>query len=143
MKTKHFLNAVEHDRVHRAIRAAEKGTSGDVVLFISHRPVSDALAEAEREFSKLRLDTAAEQNGLLIFLAPESQTFAAMGGSALHAQVGQAWWDELVALLGRHFKAGRYTDGLVAALEKSGHVLRRHFPSTAVDRTGQFDIVEE
>ncbi len=107
MKMKHFLTALEHERIHRAIRSAEEGTSGDIVLFISHRRVQDPLAAADHEFRRLRLETAANKDGLLIFLAPKSQKFAVVGGTALHEKVGQVWWDELVALLADHFKASR------------------------------------
>jgi uncharacterized membrane protein len=143
MKVKHFLNSVEHERVHRAIRSAENGTSGDIVVYITHRSVKDPLAAANEEFGKLRLETAAEKNSLLIFLAPKTQRFAVVGGTALHEKVGQAWWDELVALLTRHFKKSRYTDGLVATIEEAGRALKKHFPAQNPDRTGQKDIVEE
>ena len=66
-----------------------------------------------------------------------------MGGTALHDKVGQAWWDELIALLTRHFKEGRYTDGLVAAIERRAARSRPTFPASGPDRTGQRDIVEE
>jgi uncharacterized membrane protein len=143
MKVKHFLSALEHDRVHRTIQSAEKGASGQIVVFISRRKVEDPLAAANHEFSKLRLDTATGINSLLIFLAPKSQKFAVVGGTALHAKVGHAWWNELVALLTRHFKEGRFTDGLVATIEQAGRALKTHFPASAPDRTGQRDIVEE
>jgi len=143
MKVKHFLSSVEHARVHQAIRSAEEGTSGDIVLYISHRPVEDPLAAANHEFSKLRLEAAKDKNSLLIFLSPKSQKFAVVGGTALHEKVGQAWWDELIALLTRHFKAARYTDGLVATIEQAGRALKTHFPAIAPGRTGQKDIVEE
>ena len=143
MKVKHFLNTLEHERVHQAIRSAEEGTSGDIVVFITQRKVEDPLAAAQREFRKLRLETATAKNGLLIFLAPKSQKFAVVGGTALHEKVGQAWWNELVALLTEHFKAGRYTDGLAAVIEQAGRALRTHFPAGASDRTGERDIVEE
>jgi uncharacterized membrane protein len=143
MKVKHFLSALEHERVHQAIRSAEEGTSGDIVLFISHRKAEDPLAVAKNEFRKLRLETATDKNSLLIFLAPQSQKFAVVGGTALHEKVGQAWWNDLVALLTRHFREGRYTDGLVATIEQAGRVLQTHFPASAPDRTGQRDIVEE
>jgi uncharacterized membrane protein len=143
MKVKHFLSALEHGRVHQAIRSAEEGTSGDIVLFISRRNVTDPLAAAKEEFRKLRLETATDKNSLLIFLAPKSQKFAVVGGTALHEKVGQAWWHELIALLTRHFKESRYTDGLVAAIEESGRALKAHFPAHDTDRTGQRDIVEE
>ena len=143
MKVKHFLNALEHARVHQAIRSAEDGTSGDIVVYITHRRVSDPLTAAHDEFRKLRLETAMDKNSLLIFVAPKSQKFAVVGGTALHDRVGQGWWDELSALLTRNFKEGLYTDGLIAALEEAGRVLKTHFPATTVDRTGQQDIVEE
>lgn len=143
MKVKHFLSALEHARVHGAIKAAEHGTSGDIVVFITHRRVSDPLAAANREFRKLRLETAANKDSFLIFLAPKSQRFALVGGTALHDAAGQAWWDDLSARLTRHFKEGRYTEGLVAAIEEAGRKLKAHFPAQGPDRTGQKDIVEE
>lgn len=143
MKIKSFLSALEHQRLQQAIQSAEQGTSGDIVLFISHRRVADPLAAAHLEFRKLRLENATDKNSLLIFLAPKTQKFAMVGGTALHDKVGQAWWDNLSALLTRHFRENRYTDGLVAALEEAGRVLKAHFPATSPDRTGQKDIVEE
>lgn len=143
MKVKHFLSALEHDRVHQAIQSAEEGASGDIVLYISHRAVDDPLAAANREFRKLKLAAARDKNSLLILLAPKTQKFAVVGGPALHDKVGQAWWNDLVALLTRHFKESRYTDGLVAAIEQAGRALKTHFPEQAHDRTGQRDIVEE
>ena len=143
MKVKHFLSALEHDRIHQAIRSAEEGTSGKITVYISHRKVEDPLTAAQREFHKLRLETAADKNSLLIFLAPTSQTFAVVGGAALHEKVGQAWWEELIALLTRHFKESRYTDGLAATIEQAGRALKNHFPAKVADRSGERDIVEE
>jgi uncharacterized membrane protein len=143
MKVKHFLSALEHARVHAAIKAAEQGTSGDIVVVITHRSVNDPLAAAQREFRRLRLESATNKDGFLVFLAPKSQKFAVVGGTALHDKAGQAWWDHLSALLTRHFKEGRYTDGLVAAIEQAGEKLKHHFPAQNTDRTGQHDIVEE
>src|SRR5258708_5098535 len=143
MKVRHFLSALEHDRVHQAIRSAEEGTSGDIVLFISRQHIEDPLTAAKHEFRKLHLETATDKNSLLIFLAPKSQKFAVVGGTALHEKVGDAWWHELIALLTRHFKEGHYTDGLVLAIEQAGRALKIHFPANTTDRTGQSDIVEE
>lgn len=143
MKVKHFLNSVDHDRVHRAIQYAEEGTSGNIVVYITHRKVEDPLAAAHHEFQKLRFETATAKNGLLIFLAPKSQKFAVVGGTALHEKVGQTWWDELIALLTRHFKESRYTDGLVATIERAGCAFQIHFPASATGRSGRRDIIEE
>ena len=143
MKVRHFLSALEHDRIHQTIRSAEEGTSGQIVVFISHRKEEDPLAAAKHEFRKLRLETATDKNSLLIFLAPKSQKFAIVGGTALHEKVGQGRWEDLVALLTGHFKESRFTDGLVATIEQAGRSLKTHFPASAPDRTGERDIVEE
>ena len=143
MKIKHFLSNVEHQRVHDAIKAAEQHTSGDIVVYITHRKTDDPLAAAHQEFRKLKLDSDAAQNSVLIFLAPKTQKFAIVGGTALHDKVGQRWWDDLVPLLAKHFKDSRYTDGLVALIEHIGHAHKAHFPATASRPTGTSDIVEE
>jgi uncharacterized membrane protein len=143
MKVKHFLSALEHARVHAAIQDSEQGTSGDIVVYITHKRVTDPLTAAQREFRKLGLETAANKDGFLLFVAPASQKFAVVGGTALHDKTGQAWWDHLSALLTRHFKESRYTDGLIAAIEEAGQKLKHHFPAKNTDRAGQQDIVEE
>jgi len=143
MKVRHFLSALEHDRIHQTIRSAEEGTSGDIVVYIGKRPHPDALADATAKFRELGLGTSKDDNSLLIYIAPKSQTFAVVGGKALHEKVGQAWWNELSELLTRRFKQGHFSDGLIAAIDRAGHALKSHFPATATDRTGQNDIVEE
>ena len=143
MKAKHFFNRLEHGRITSAIREAESGTSGDIVLFITHRAVGDALAAAHAVFTRRHLEKAADDNSLLIFLAPKSQTFAVVGGKALHRCVGQEGWNSLVITLQTHFQDSRYTEGLVAAIEKAGLALRQYFPAEKIDRSNQSDIVEE
>ena len=143
MKVKHFLSALEHQRIHQAIQSAEEGTSGRLVLYISHRKIADALTAAHHEFHKRKLETNTDKNNLLIFLAPKTQKVAVVGGTALHDKVGQVWWDNFIPHLTRHFKEGRYTDGLVAGIELAGQALKTHFPASTTDRTDRQDIVEE
>jgi uncharacterized membrane protein len=143
VKTRHFLSELEHARIHKAIHKAETGTSGDIVVFITHKDVPDALATAQTVFTRRHLQKAVDDNSLLIFLAPAGQTFAVVGGKALHARIGQTWWDDLAKLLHHHFRVGAYTDGLVEAIERAGEALQRHFPAAQVDRAGQTDIVED
>ena len=143
MKTRHFLNKLEHERIHETIRAAETGTSGDIVVYITHKPAPEALAAAQEVFTRRHLEKTADDNSLLIFLAPTSQTFAVVGGKALHHAVGQAWWDELANTLRTHFRTAYYTEGLVEAIKLAGHALKHHFPADKVDRAGQSNIVED
>ncbi len=144
MKIRHFLNRVEHDRIHQAIQAAERGTAGRVVIYISRRRVKDAMIEAHRHFSQLHLETEEEKCGLLLFLAPKTQKFAVLGGTALHEKLGQSWWDHLAQAMTVHFKAERYTEGILAALEEVGVTLKAHFPSDQPSSSsGEKDLIEE
>ncbi len=143
MTTKHFLNHLEHERIHRAIQRVEKDTSADIVVYITRRKAPDALAAAHEVFTRRHLDKAAKDNSLLIFLSPPSRTFAVVGGKALHDAVGQDWWEELAGLLRTHFRTRYYSEGLVNAINFAGEALRHHFPAQQVDRTGQQDIIEE
>jgi uncharacterized membrane protein len=143
VKTRHFLNKLEHERIEAAIRQAETGTSGDIVVFITHKAAPDALAAAHQVFTKRHLEKAVDDNSLLLFLAPTSQTFAVVGGKALYHAVGQGWWDELAVTLSTHFRTAHYTEGIVLAVNRAGDALKQHFPAEKIDRTGQSDIVEE
>jgi uncharacterized membrane protein len=129
MKIRNFLNKVDHERIDRAIQMAEHKTGGRVVVYIDHRRVEDGLAESHRLFQKLRLETERNKVGLLLFVAPKSQKFSVVGGTALHGKLGQPWWDHLAKTMERYFRENRYTDGLLAAIEEAGRMLHLHFPS--------------
>ena len=144
MKPHLFFKEVENQRILAAIRSAEDGSSSDIVVLISQKQIPDALRAAEIAFEKLRLEKSVHRNSLLIFVAPLAQTYAIVGGPALHAKVGQIWWEEMAALLGGHFKEGRFEEGLIAALEKAGRAVKLHFPSAGPqDRSGQQDLLED
>jgi uncharacterized membrane protein len=142
MKLKHFLDSLEHDRVHQTIQAAEKGTSARIVVYISHKNAADPMLAAQAVFKKLGLETAEKKTGLLFFVAPKTQKFAVLGGTALHEKLGQIWWDRLSDSLRAHFQRGSFTDGLVAALEEAGRDLKTHFPSAQSRPGGEIDLIE-
>jgi uncharacterized membrane protein len=143
MKTHHFLNQVDHDRLDRAIRSAEGKTSGRIVVYISHHQVKDAVAEARHLFKKLHLETERSRAGLLLFIAPKAQKFSVVGGTALHEKLGQPGWDRLAGTLGGHFRQGRFTEGLLATIAEAGGLFQTHFPSHQPTRAARSDIIEK
>jgi uncharacterized membrane protein len=142
MKIHHFLNQVEHTRIDEAIRAAEHKTTGRIVVYVGRHHVDDPVVEGRRLFQKLHLETEKNKAALLLFIAPKAQKFSVTGGTALHEKLGQKWWDDLAAGLAGHFRAGRYTEGLLAAIEASGQVLQAHFSATG-HATHRSQIIEE
>ncbi len=122
---------VDHPRVTAAITAAEQHTSGEIRVVIARHRAADPVAAAKKQFERLGMTRTAHRNGVLIFLAPRSRTFAVIGDTAVHEKCGDALWLELTAAMSGHFKRGDFTGGLVHGIERAGALLAVHFPRTA------------
>ena len=128
MQAKSFLRALDHDRIVAAIREAEARSRGEVRVHVTHRAVDDARRAAERQFEKLGMTKTAERNGVLIFVAPASRTFAVVGDTGIHEKCGPAFWKDVAAAMEADFRAGRYTDGILKGIARAGDELAAHFP---------------
>ena len=135
MKTKEFLNRLDHTRISGAIAQAEQKSSGEIRVFIDRGSFKgDALAVAERKFHELAMGKTAERNAILIFVAPEAQKFAVVGDEGVHQKCGLQFWQQLVEAMRAHFKREEFTDALVEAIESAGELLAQHFPRKGNDR---------
>jgi uncharacterized membrane protein len=143
MKPRHFLNQLDRDHVVAVIREAEGQTSGEIRVFISHRPVRDALASAQEQFVKLEMQKTRERNGLLIFVAPRSRQFAVIGDSGIHERCGDEFWRSLVADMTVHFQKSNFTEGIIHAVRVAGTALARHFPRQPGDKNELSDGIAE
>lgn len=134
MKPKHFLNAIDEARLLAAIREAEARTSGEIRLAITRWAAPDPIVAAQKQFDRFKMADTAERNAVLLFVAPKSHTFAIIGDVAVHEKCGQAFWDDVAATLTMHFKNGQFTEGLIAAITRTGALLAEHFPHRDDDR---------
>jgi len=128
MKVKHFLDRLEHDRIAAAIRNAEEKSSGQIVVFITHRRPKDALALARKSFRKLKLHRTQKRNGVLIMVAPAAQKVAIYGDAAVNTKADNAFWAEVIRQMQPDLKKGEFTAAVIGAVEKVGSVLATHFP---------------
>jgi uncharacterized membrane protein len=131
MKPSVFLGQLDHARISSAIASAERSTSGEIRVFISHRKISEALSAAEEQFLKLGMARTKDRNAVLLFFAPASQTFAVVGDEGIHNKCGQALWERLVSEVRAHLTQNQFTDGIVRGIETVGELLTRHFPPDA------------
>jgi uncharacterized membrane protein len=143
MRTKDFLGQLEHERIVRAIAAAEQKSSGEIRVFVQRGEVDDPVAGARKQFEQLGMTATRDRNGVLIFVAPRSQKFAVIGDSGIHERCGNAFWEELAQKMREYFKAKNFTDALVHAIHETGNLLARHFPRQPDDRNELPDAVEE
>ena len=126
--TDSFFSKIDEPRIVESIRTAELGSRGEIRVHATEKPVGDVLQEATRTFERLGMTATAERNGILIFVAPRSQKFAVLGDSGITSLVGTTPLDEMASLMSTAFREGRFTDGLVGAVERAGALLAAHFP---------------
>ncbi|HVS54199.1 MAG TPA: TPM domain-containing protein [Opitutaceae bacterium] len=135
--------AVDHDRIVAAIHAAELRTSGEIRVLVSRAVADEPVATAQKHFERLGMTRTRARNGVLIFVAPRSRTFAVVGDTGVHEKCGDAFWRELATAMERHFRAGDFTGGLVHGIECAGTLLAEHFPRSPDDCNELPDEVEE
>ena len=143
MKTRHFLNAVDRNTILSAIATAEKRTTGEIFVFVSHKNVPDALTEATRCFKKFKMDRTALRNDVLIFVAPRSHSFAVVGDIGVHAKCGDGFWNEVVEAMRPRLRHGDFTDALVHGIERVGSLLADHFPAAGEGKHPSGGVVED
>jgi putative membrane protein len=73
------------------------------------------------------------RTGILIYLSMAEHRAEIVADAAITKVTTPDTWGEAMAELITHVKAGRTTDGIVAAIERVGEVLAEHFPRSAAD----------
>jgi uncharacterized membrane protein len=128
MKHSDFIQQLDEPRILAAIRAAQSKTTGQIRAVVSKRRCADPLAAARKHFHALGLQNDPHHNGVLIFVAPRSHTFAIYGDRAVHERCGDEFWNTLRDQMLEHLRAGRFTEALVHGINKAGELLAAHFP---------------
>ena len=128
MKPKDFIGKLEDSRIVAAIEAAEKTTSGEIRVYISHQKRDDALTAARARFLALGMHKTRDRNGVLIYFAPRTHQFALWGDTAVHEKCGQTFWPQIVSGMTPLLKNGRLTEAVEHAVKEVGAALAKHFP---------------
>jgi uncharacterized membrane protein len=143
MKTKDLFGKLDHDRITAVIQEAEKHTSGQIRVYVSHHKVRDPRHAAAHQFVKLSMDKTRHRNAVLIFIAPESQNFAVWGDTAVHAKCGEAFWEEVAGAMSELFRQGKFTEGIIHGVATAGKLLTQHFPVDGADHHELPDSIVE
>ncbi|HEX6739396.1 MAG TPA: TPM domain-containing protein [Vicinamibacteria bacterium] len=137
MKPTQFVKDLDHNRIVDAIRGAETASRGEIRVHVAREPVEDARRAAAVQFEKLGMTATAERNGVLVYVAPASRSFAVIGDSGVHERCGDAFWSGLAQAMEQAFREGRFTEGIVEVVGRVGEALAAHFP-----RLGGADVNE-
>ncbi|MBL8000792.1 MAG: TPM domain-containing protein [Flavobacteriales bacterium] len=129
-----LLNEQDLQRVREAVRQAELHTSGELRVHLDDAIAEHVLDHAAFVFEELGMFRTRERNGVLIYVSVADRRMAVIGDAGINAVVPPGFWDGVLNELRSAFGAGRYADGLCAAVQAVGAKLAAHFPPRADDR---------
>ena len=135
------LGAGAVERLAERVRQSELAHSGEIRVCVeAGLPLSylwRGAAARERAltlFGKLGVWDTEHNNGVLIYLLLAERRIEIVADRGIDARVGAAQWRALVDGMAAAFQAGRFEDGLNAAIDAVGARLAGHFPLAAGTR---------
>lgn len=116
-------------RISDSIDEAERGTSGEIRVHISHRLFErDPMRRARQLFLKQELHLTKNRNGIMIYVNPRRKKFAIVGDQGIHSRVGQNYWDEWSKKLTEDLRSTHYENAICDAVKNIGETLKKFFP---------------
>jgi uncharacterized membrane protein len=128
-----LFTSEEEARILRTIREAERGTTGEIRLYVEDFCLRDHPVERAAEvFHLFGMYHTQARNAVLLYLAEKSRHFAIWGDTGIHDRVGFQFWEAEKQLLREHLKNGQACEGLCQVIAQIGSQLQQYFP-------GEFD----
>jgi putative membrane protein len=103
---------------------------------LTPRRVQRAVAHraAMEQFAIRGIARKQDRCGILIFVSLAERYARIIADDGIAARVPRSEWQTAVNALIEHMRGGRIADGFVAAIERCGAPLARHFPRSATTR---------
>jgi uncharacterized membrane protein len=114
----------EEARIVEAIRRAERGNRGEVMVHVERRcKGGDALARAAELFESLGLRRTAADTGVLLYVAVDDRRAAVFAGQGVYGAAKPDFWKGVVDAVVTGCRRGDLVTGLEGALERVGGLL--------------------
>jgi len=131
--TKELFTKEQQQEIVAAVKAAELNTSGEIKIHIETKCKEDVLDRAAFIFDKLSLQKTELRNGVLFYLAVKDKKLAILGDAGINQKVPKGFWDNIKDFMIKHFKEGKFTEGLSGGIKMAGEQLKQHFPHQTDD----------
>lgn len=86
------LTQADRTRIAEAIKAAERGHRGEIVVHVEPRSFGDPLKRAAKLFAKLGVHKTADGTGVLLYLATANRAAAVWAGAGIAGGAEVATW---------------------------------------------------
>jgi uncharacterized membrane protein len=128
-------------RLEQRVAMSERRHSGEIRLCVeAGLPLSYLWREATPRqraitmFGKLRVWDTEHNNGVLIYLLLADHAIEVVADRGITRYVDAGRWQQIVEQMREAFRAGRYEDGLNAAIDAVDALLTRHYPLAPGER---------
>lgn len=142
-KVEEFLTAQQEQDLIKAIKVAEKNTSGEIRVHIEKQTELPAMERSLEVFHMLEMGGTQLRNGVLFYIAVESKKFAILGDEGINNLVPNDFWDEEKELVLSYFKKGEFSKGLELAILEVGKNLEQFFPYMSDDTNELSDEISK
>jgi uncharacterized membrane protein len=123
-----YLSDAEKERISDAIRRAEQGSAGEIRVHIEKRCKGEALDRARSLFGSMCVGDTTGDTGVLLYVAAGSHKAAVWAGQGVHAAAADGFWQDVIDAVTSGYRDGSGADGIVAAVDRVGELLREHMP---------------
>ena len=119
------------------------GTRDIIWLTPKATRLKKAHEKAMEQFYSRGLHLTAGRTGVMIFCALEEHFVEVIADEGIYSKVDKALWNDTVAVLLKHIKAGDLTTGFVEAVAACGVALAGHFPPDPNNPNERPDVLIE
>ena len=128
VKASTFFSREQQLQIRDAIKEAEGETSGEIRVHIETKLNGNVLDRAAWIFDRIGMHATENRNGVLFYFAVRNKEFAIIGDGGINVKVPDNFWDNTRNTIQKHFKSGKYTEGLIEGILMAGQQLKEHFP---------------
>jgi uncharacterized membrane protein len=128
--SKPFLSEHEMEAVLNSIRENERGTSGEIRIFIESKcEFVDPIIRAYQIFHELQMSNTIHRNAVLVYIAHKDKDFALFGDKEIYEKANPNFWDQERKRLAYHFHKHEHAEGIIECVNQIGQTLKDIFPS--------------
>ena len=128
-KKNNLFTDEEHHAFVKAIRNAEKKTSGEIRLYIESKcKKDDPLTRSAKIFHRLKMYKTEQRNGVLIYVATIDKKLALFGDEGIYQKAGETYWNNAVAEILTSFGQSKFAEGVINCIVQVGETLHKNFP---------------
>ncbi len=142
MTRRRLLSRLDLRQVEAAIQRAERASAIELRISIAGLFWGDPQRLAEKAFQRLGMTATARRTGILLLIAPWRRRVVVLADEGITSKVDPSLWSSVVERLTAAFRAGRYTEGLVEAVDALTQRLAPLFPPLPGDKNELPDAVD-